>query len=962
MCMEWHYNKFLIFQSLLSMASTWDNDDNSQIDDEELNSDIDRILDPEEREAELDAEDLYEDETGFVVGQADLQRELDGFAKLGIDNVNEYDPELLDDDVEYEDDPKARRAAERRMRYESRWRKAGETDRSVHQRLWRKILEMEDQEVEENLFERISMRVAKRRHGDVLKSDADAPDVALLEGSKQVLHSSPVGVTFDDKYQQAIDTCFRYFLYKFKLDESDTRCHYIERLHAMIRNDGTMLKIKAEHLLQFHCENLVTWLEFRPTETLVILHDCLTVEAHRVRPDLYAGRYCKVAIMDWPFSTSLSMIRSSELNTLIKVTGIVIRRGLVLPKLRVLYLKCTHCDSSLNETPIYYSDNTRPVFPTKCPFCQYSGFTVDRINTVYTDYQKLTIQEPPNSVAAGRTPRQRDVILTGDLVDSVKPGDLVEVLGIYKTRYDIGLNIKHGFPILRTELEANNVTRPTDSDWSVDLTPEDINEIHELSRDPCIRERLIASIAPSLWGHKSAKAAVCCALFGGVPKGGDAMAVDSTMGNQENVPDHVIMKQFGGFHKIRGDINVLLIGDPGLGKSQLLQYVHKTGHRTILTTGKGASAVGLTAGVRRDAMTGEWALEGGALVLADQGICAIDEFDKMTSKDRVSIHEAMEQQSISISKAGIVTTLRARCSVIAAANPKFGRYEPSYTFKENVDFTDPILSRFDLVMVMRDIPNYKEDSQLSEYVISNHQLLHPKLDNVINYQQITRHLKEQLESASACQPLSQEQFKKYVLYARRNCFPTVAQENYKEIEAKLSGFYSRIRQRTNFGGYPLTLRHIESIIRLSEVHAKMRLSNKILPNDVDLAIATLLESFISSQKHSVATRLSREFARYRILFQGSDDVLAQVLKGAIQKQIERNVRKAHAREMHRQEPDYTHPEQEQLDTFISLNLFCKEAQRYNFDKDRIQRWIHSSHFSTHFKQVTKNNVQGIQAL
>ncbi|BAM40256.1 DNA replication licensing factor [Theileria orientalis strain Shintoku] len=914
------------------------------------------IRDEEEEQAELEGEDLYEDETGFVVGQRDLEREMRGFARLGMSKVDEYDPDLLDDS-EYVDDPRARRAAERRMRYEARMRgRTAEGDRSVHQKLWRYVLTMDDDDVDVNLFERINERVTRRRT-DAPGEYENVPELSKLDEAKAVLSVNPTEVTFDDKYQNALDCCFRYFLFKFSLDGSHD-LYYFNKVRTMIREDKSTLRIAAGHLMKFHCENLVRWLEFRPSDVFPILHDCLTFETHRMKPDLYRGRYSKVAVTEWPFTKHLGQLRSSELNTLLSVSGIVIRRGSVMPRLRVLYLKCTTCDSSLSELPIYFSDVVRPVFPKKCPYCQSTGFTLDRINTAYTDYQKITIQEPPSNVPAGRTPRQKTVILTGDLVDSVKPGDLVDVLGIYKTRYDMGLNIKHGFPILYTELEANNVERQ-DETLSFDITDEDLAEIKELSKDPCIRERLIASVAPTLWGHKPAKAAVLSALFGGVPKG------STNVGFQANTFEP-------SSHRIRGDINVLLVGDPGLGKSQLLQYVHKTASRSILTTGKGASAVGLTAGVRKDPVTGEWSLEGGALVLADEGFCVIDEFDKMTDKDRVSIHEAMEQQSISISKAGIVTSLRARCSVIAAANPKFGRYEPGLTFKENVDFTDPILSRFDLIVVMRDIPNIEEDLLLSEYVITNHQLLHPGLDDVEDYENVLKELKNTLLSSNIVYPVPSDLFKKYVYYARKNVHPTIAQEHYNQIEGKLSGVYSKIRQRTFGGGYPLTLRHIESIIRISEANAKMRLSNRITSEDVDVAIAMLLESYISSQKYSVATRLSMEFTRYRTLFTGNDELLTQLLRDSLQRQLEVAIRKRYVYRMHRRaEEGGVAPEDESAaleaerelekePPVINVDLFLRIAARYKFARERVERWMHSGQFKRHFKLGV--NEQGLEVI
>jgi DNA replication licensing factor MCM2 len=292
------------------------------------------------------------------------------------------------------------------------------------------------------------------------------------------------------------------------------------------------------------------------------------------------------------------------------------------------------------------------------------------------------------------------VTLLNDLVDSARPGDEVEITGIYINRFDYFSNVKHGFPVFQTIIEANYVRRFGDEDV-VELTDEDKQAIRDLSRQPNIGRKIINSIAPSIYGHLFIKRALSLAMFGGEAK------------------------DVGGKHRIRGDINVLLLGDPGTAKSQFLKYVEQIYHRCVYTTGKGASAVGLTAGVHKDPITREWTLEGGALVLADKGICLIDEFDKMNDQDRTSIHEAMEQQSISISKAGIVTSLQARCSVIAAANPLKGTYNASLNFCDNVDLTDPILSRFDVLTVIRDEVNEEIDDALATFVINSHMKSHP---------------------------------------------------------------------------------------------------------------------------------------------------------------------------------------------------------------------------------------------
>ena len=255
-----------------------------------------------------------------------------------------------------------------------------------------------------------------------------------------------------------------------------------------------------------------------------------------------------------------------------------------------------------------------------------------------------------------------------------------------------------------TVLEANHVNKKEDIFAAFRLDEEDERQIRQLSKDERIAKRIIKSIAPSIYGHENIKTAIALSLFAGVSK------------------------DIGGKHRIRGDINVLLLGDPGTAKSQFLKYVEKTAHRAVYTTGQGASAVGLTASVRKDPVTREWTLEGGALVLADKGVCLIDEFDKMNDSDRTSIHEAMEQQTISISKAGIITTLQARCAIIAAANPIRGKYNSTIPFAQNVELTEPILSRFDVLCVVKDNVDPVADELLARFVVGSHLRSHPKFD------------------------------------------------------------------------------------------------------------------------------------------------------------------------------------------------------------------------------------------
>lgn len=271
------------------------------------------------------------------------------------------------------------------------------------------------------------------------------------------------------------------------------------------------------------------------------------------------------------------------------------------------------------------------------------------------------------------------------------------------------------------------------------LTDEDISAIQKLSKDARIAERIYQSIAPSIYGQEYVKRSLALALFGGESKNP------------------------GDKHKLRGDINVLLCGDAGMAKSQFLKFAEKVAPRAVFTTGQGASAVGLTAYVRRHPISHEWTLEAGALVLADQGVCLIDEFDKMNDQDRTSIHEAMEQQSISISKAGIVTSLQARCAVLAAANPIGGRYDPSLTFSENVNLSEPILSRFDILCVIKDEFDPMQDQKLANFVVHSHIRHHPTEpeDNTENSEV------NELE-------IPQELLKKYLVYSKANIRPKLS--------------------------------------------------------------------------------------------------------------------------------------------------------------------------------------------
>jgi len=558
-----------------------------------------------------------------------------------------------------------------------------------------------------------------------------------------------------------------------------------------------------------------------------------------------------VRISDLPLIEDLRSLRQLHLNQLIRTSGVVTSTTGVLPQLSMIKYDCNKCGFILG--PFYQSQN-QEVKPGSCPECQSTGpFEINMEQTIYKNYQRITIQESPGKVPPGRLPRSKDAILLDDLVDKCKPGDELELTGIYHNNYDGSLNMSNGFPVFATVIQANHIAKKDDKMAVAALTDEDIKAIVQLSKDERIGERIFASVAPSIYGHEDIKRALALAMFGGEPKNP------------------------GGKHKVRGDINALLCGDPGTAKSQFLKYVEKTAPRVVFTTGQGASAVGLTAYVQRNPVSKEWTLEAGALVLADKGMCLIDEFDKMNDADRTSIHEAMEQQSISISKSGIVTSLQARCSVLAAANPIGGRYDPSLTFSENVDLTEPILSRFDILCTVRDTVDPVEDERLAKFVVGSHMKHHPGAT-----ESETDLYQTEMTNTTNVEPIPQDLFKKYIIYAKEKAHPKLNQMD----QDKVAKMYSDLRRESMAtGSIPITVRHIESMIRMAESHAKMHLRDYVNEDDVNMAIRIMLESFIATQKFSIMRTMKKTFSRYLAFRRDNNELLLFVLKQLAQDQM-----------------------------------------------------------------------------
>jgi DNA replication licensing factor MCM2 len=728
-------------------------------------------LDEDENDFERDIDDLDED----AEEDAGIDLFADNFEVdyRGNERIDVYDERDIDD-AEYEAmSEQERRALEARLNRRDR-------ELARQRNIPAAFLADEDDDALADL----SKQPRRRRH----QYDEDQIDIDMtnimeeelsLEALQDVKANSLTDWVSQPNVQRTIAREFRSFLTEYT-DENGASV-YGNRIKTLGEINAESLEVSYEHLSSAKAV-LAYFVANTPTEILKIF-DQVAMDTTLIHYPDYEKIHSEihVRITDIPVQYTLRQLRQSHLNCLVRVGGVVTRRSGVFPQLKYVKFDCTKCGVTLGP---FSQDSHVEVKISYCQNCQSKGpFTLNSEKTVYRNYQKITLQESPGTVPAGRLPRHREVILLWDLIDSCKPGEEIEVTGVYRNNYDAHLNNKNGFPVFATILEANYVVKSHDQLAGFRMTEEDERKIRSLAKDPKIVEKVIASIAPSIYGHTDIKTAVALSLFGGVPK------------------------EAQGQHIIRGDINVLLLGDPGTAKSQVLKYVEQTAHRAVFATGQGASAVGLTASVRRDPMTSEWTLEGGALVLADKGVCLIDEFDKMNDQDRTSIHEAMEQQTISISKAGIVTTLHARCAIVAAANPIGGRYNSTIPFSQNVELTEPILSRFDILCVVRDTVDPTEDERLANFVVNSHARAHPTLVTSEKSSSSAPTRKEREASVDPehqhqSGPIPQELLRKYILYARQHCRPQL----YQIDQDKVARLFADMRKESMAtGAYPITV-------------------------------------------------------------------------------------------------------------------------------------------------------------
>jgi replicative DNA helicase Mcm len=521
-------------------------------------------------------------------------------------------------------------------------------------------------------------------------------------------------------------------------------------------------------------------------------------------------------IIKLPKKIKIRNIRSDDIGKLISIEGLVTKATEVRPRVVEAVFECPFCGHifSVGQSGRQFKE------PIECEKesggcgrrIQRFKLLVDRCK--FVNAQKIRLQESPEELRGGELPQAIDVNLEDDISGEISPGDRLIVTGIlrsYQRTTQFGKT-----PFFDIYLDGNSLEVKQEEFEEIVITEEDEQEIMELMNQPEVYDKLIGSIAPSIYGYEEIKEAMILQLFAGIPK---------------DLPDKT---------RVRGDILILLVGDPGVAKSQLLTYVVNLAPRGLYTGGKSSTSAGLTAAAVRDEFgEGRWTLEAGALVLADKGIAAVDEIDKMRKEDRDALHEAMEQQTVSIAKAGIMARLNSRCALLAAANPVGGRFNTYDSISKQINMPPTLVSRFDLIYTMMDKPDEERDTKTAEHIIETHYAgeLQARLENIGKMEEGGKdRFKEQLKAMEPAIPA--ELLRKYVAWSKRNVFPVMTEEAKK----KFLDFYIGLRRQ----GYedeeapvPVTARQLEALIRLGEARARAMLREKITDEDADRVISVV---------------------------------------------------------------------------------------------------------------------------
>lgn len=561
---------------------------------------------------------------------------------------------------------------------------------------------------------------------------------------------------------------------------------------------------------------------------------------------------------------SMRELNPNDISKMVSIRGMVIRTSTIIPDIQAAMYRCVKCHA-MKEVSIAHG---RIEEPRTCMSCNSRDcFSLIHTRSQFADKQMVRLQEAPESIPKGETPATFTLIMYDSLVDSVKPGDRVEITGMLRAvPVRVNPKMRSVRSVFRTYIDCVHVRilnynqsrrgiaqsssqkdvlgQPTDSNADIAVNQETVTSeqtarrkryFQELSCRPDLYDRLTNSIAPSIFGMEDEKKGVLLQLFGGARKDGQGEANEEVTGD--------------GSARFRSAINILLVGDPGTSKSQLLHSAHRLAPRGVYTSGRGSSAVGLTAYVTKDPDSDDYVLESGALVLSDRGVCCIDEFDKMSEYARSVLHEAMEQQTVSIAKAGIIATLNARTSVLAAANPVNSRYDTSKAVVENIDLPPTLLSRFDLIFLVLDAPNADSDRRLAKHIVSlffkNYEDDLTKSDEMAGGQSVKKEDDPTDEpeafyedvpvapSYESTKLLDAKTLTEYIAYSRETVDPKLTDS---AANALVRGYVEMRSAGRGGGTITATPRQLESLIRLAEAHARMQLKETVEENDVEEAL------------------------------------------------------------------------------------------------------------------------------
>ncbi|XP_037789719.1 DNA replication licensing factor Mcm5-like [Penaeus monodon] len=665
---------------------------------------------------------------------------------------------------------------------------------------------------------------------------------------------------------QAVKKKFKEFLRQFH--EGNFNYKYRDSLKRQYNLRQFFLEVSLEDVASFD-ETLADKLKKAPTEHLPLFEEAAKEVADEVTAPRPQGEEkvedIQITLTSASNPVDVRNLQSEEVSRLVKVAGIVVAASGVKAKALTLTVQCRSCQTTIPNIPVKPGLEGYQL-PRKCnteqagrPKCPLDPFFIVPDRCTCVDYQVLKLQEVPENLPQGEMPRHLQLYVDRSLCERVVPGNRVTVLGIYSikkigkstrgSRDKVAVGIRA--PYLRVVgIQCDQEGRGYTSGISISASEEE--EFRRLAQSNNVYERIARSVAPSIYGSEDIKKSVATLLFGG---------------SRKRLPDGLTR---------RGDINVLLLGDPGTAKSQLLKFVERVAPIAVYTSGKGSSAAGLTASVTRDPVTRNFVMEGGAMVLADGGVVCIDEFDKMREDDRVAIHEAMEQQTISIAKAGITTTLNSRCSVMAAANSVFGRWDDTKG-EENIDFMPTILSRFDMIYIVKDEHDEGRDTTLAKHVMNVHLNALKTIDDTPEGE------------------LSLKFLKKYISYCRGRCGPRLSESAGEKLKNRYVLMRGGTREAESNSdkrlSIPITVRQLEAIVRISESLAKMRLEPFATESDVDEAlrlfqVSTLdaamsgsltgAEGFTTEEDQEMLSRIEKQLKkRFAIGSQVSEHAIVQ---------------------------------------------------------------------------------------